>query len=951
MKSQQAFHGPNAGYILELYEKYRVDPQSVDEETRSFFESWGPPDIQPVPPVEAPQVYPAETVGLDLEKVVAAANLAQAVRSFGYLAASLDPLGASPPGDPSLDPAFHGLSEADLQRLPTSLIEGPAASGMETAYDVIQEMRRIYAGTIGFDYAHVRHPEEREWLRAAAESRCFRPPNDPINPIWLLERLTQVEVFEHFLHRVFPGKTRFSIEGLDMIVPILDELVGAAAEDDICMVFLGMAHRGRLNVLAHVQNKSYQQILAEFKDPGINFVTREEFGWMGDVKYHKGALRAHESGETVNLLVCMPPNPSHLEHINPVLQGMARAADTQADRPGSPRLFPKASLPIIIHGDASFPGQGIVAETLNLSRLEGYQTFGAIHIIANNQLGYTANPDEARSTLYAADLAKGFKIPIIYAKADDPESCIEAARTASAYRARFHKDFLIDIIGYRRYGHNEGDEPSFTQPLIYEKIRSHPTVRQLWSEVLIQRGEIVQEQPQALYDEQMKSIQQVYDRLQPDQDLDETLPEPPPSGAARSVKTGVPLDRLRDLNDALLKLPDDFNLNRKLERGMERQRQVFRPPSKDGKQGSSQEATIQWAAAEDLALASILEDGIPVRLTGEDVIRGTFSQRHAAFYDVKTDRPYIPLQKLPQAKASFEIYNTPVTENATLGFEFGYNIQAPGRLVIWEAQYGDFVNVAQAIIDEFIVSARVKWGQLPSLVLLLPHGNEGQGPDHSSGRPERFLQMAENNIRIAYPTTAAQYFHLLRRQALLLKTDPLPLVVLTPKGLLRHPLTASKPSELEEGGWQPVIDDPDRSQDRDAVRRLILCSGRVYADLAASEKRGESPEIAIARLEQLYPFPDEEVTKLVRSYPKIEQVIWLQEEPRNMGFWSFVRPRIETILGELPLEYIGRLPSSSPAEGSASMYSVQQRRIIEAAFQAGEGELTRPAGNSRARKK
>jgi 2-oxoglutarate dehydrogenase E1 component len=924
MADWREFSGPNAGYVYELYERFRGDPAAVDEKTRRLFEKLGPPDGAAAQPIVGEQA--------SLEKAVAAANLAQAIRYYGHLDAQLDPLGSPPPGDPALLPETYGLTEDDLRSLPARLIDGPCAEGKESAYDAIQDLRQIYSSRIGFDYSHIRQPEEREWLREAAENRQFHPPNDPIDPRRLLERLTQVEVFEVFLHRVFPGKTRFSIEGLDMMVPILDEVVGAAAEDNICMIFLGMAHRGRLNVLAHMLGKSYAQIMAEFKDPRGGFLPGEDVGWMGDVKYHKGALRAIEGNEVVELLICMPPNPSHLEHINPVVVGMARAADTKADRSGEPRLFPKASLPVMIHGDASFPGQGIVAETLNLSQLQGYQTFGTIHIIANNQLGYTATTREARSTLYAGDLAKGFKIPVVYVNADDPEACIEAARTAFAYRSRFHKDFLIDLVGYRRYGHNEGDEPTFTQPKIYQVVRSHPTVRQQWAERLVERGLIEADLAKDLVEQGMAALQQVFEKLQPEEDLDEEIPQPAPPGAARTMKTGVPVRRLKTLNDSLLSLPEDFRLNRKLVRSMERRRKIF-----EGLDGS-EEPTINWPTAEELALASILEDGVPIRLTGEDVRRGTFSQRHSVFYDSEIEKTHIPLQVIPQAKASFEVYNSPVTESAVLGFEFGYNVSAPERLVIWEAQYGDFVNVGQAIIDEFIVSALVKWGQAPSLVLLLPHGNEGQGPDHSSARPERFLQMAEKNLRLAYPTTAAQYFHLLRRQAALLKTDPLPLIVLTHKGLLRHPLVSSHPDELENGSWQPLLDDPERREDREGVSRLILCSGRVFVDLFEFEERKGARETAVARVEQLYSFPDEAVSELIESYPKLEEVLWVQEEPRNMGAWDFVRPRLEGIIrGRLPLHYVGRPASSSPAEGSASVYAANQRALVKQAFQKESG--------------
>jgi 2-oxoglutarate dehydrogenase E1 component len=907
------FQGPNAGYVLELYERYRQDPNSVDATTRTYFERW-------TPPPEGAITAPAP----DIDKIMGAVNLAQAIREYGHLEAQLDPLGSRPPGDPGLNPATHGITEEALRQLPSNLIGGPIASKTENAWEAIQVLRATYSSKTGYDYDHLRMPEEREWLRDAAESGRFRSPKDPIDAQALLERLTRMEVFERFLHRIFPGKTRFSIEGLDMMVPMLDEIIGAAAEEGIHNILIGMAHRGRLNVLAHVLNMPYAHILAEFRDPVRVHNFRDDLGWTGDVKYHEGARRAVKGGQAIDLVITMAPNPSHVESINPVIEGMARAAGTYVDEPGSPWFDYSVTLPILIHGDAAFPGQGVVAETLNFSRLPGYSTGGTIHIIANNQLGYTTSPEAGRSTLYASDLAKGFKIPIVHVNADDPEACIEAARLAFAYRDRFQKDFLIDLIGYRRYGHNEGDEPTFTQPLMYQKIEEHPTVRELWAQTLLKRNLIAKDWPQELVRQQMEELQGVLESLQAEQELIEPQLKPPPPGTARRVKTAIPVKRLRELNQALLKLPDGFTLNSKLERAMQRRREALENPD---------ELTIDWATAESLALASILEDGISIRLTGEDVERGTFSHRHAVFYDAETGDTFTPLQALPQARAAFEIHNSPLTENAVLGFEYGYNIQSPERLVIWEAQYGDFVNNAQMMIDETIASGRAKWEQTPSLVLLLPHGYEGQGPDHSSARPERFLQLAaEINMRIANCTTAAQYFHLLRRQAALLKTDPLPLIVFTPKSLLRHPRVASSLRDLAEGGWQPVIDDARARQQPQQVRRLILCSGKMYVDLDTSEHWDKSPAIAIARVEQLYLFPADDLKLVLEGYPNLEEVIWVQEEPENMGAWEFVQPRLEELIdGRWPLHYLGRFRNSSPAEGSSAWHKINQETLIEQA--------------------
>ena len=520
-------------------------------------------------------------------------------------------------------------------------------------------------------------PDEREWLREAAERGRFRAPSDPIDPVKLLDRLSQVEAFERFLQRTFPGKTRFSIEGLDMLVPVLDEVIAESGEAGIGQILVGMAHRGRLNVMAHVLNKPYAQILAEFKDP-ISRNFREDMAWTGDVKYHAGAHRAIKGGAAMDLVVSMPPNPSHLEAVDPVVEGMARAAGTSVDGGGTPRFDPARSVPILIHGDAAFPGQGVVAETLNLSRLPGYSTGGTIHIIVNNQLGFTTGPEDVYSTSYASGLARGFKIPIVHVNADDPEACVEAARLAFAYRERFQRDFLIDLIGYRRYGHNEGDEPAFTQPLMYQAIAEQPTVREIWARTLVARGVVMADRAEEIYKARSAEMQAAYEALRPEQDLVEPEPEPPPPGAASKAHTAVPLERLRELNAALFTLPPAFSLHKKLERGREKRARML---------DAIDERTIEWAAAEELALASILADGTSIRLTGEDVERGTFSHRHAVFHDVKTGRAHVPLQTLPQARAAFEIHNSPLTENAVLGFEYGYSVQEPSRLVIWEAQY------------------------------------------------------------------------------------------------------------------------------------------------------------------------------------------------------------------------------------------------------------------------
>ncbi len=930
------FHGPNAGYILELYARYQEDPAAVDPRPRAIFERWTP--MEAVDGRTNGAAMPAAAAGIaptlpggQLEKAMAVANLAQAIREYGHLDAGTNPL-FEPPSDPTLDPAYHGLTVEELHALPSSLVGGPITQQTRTAYEAIAALREVYCAATGYDYDHLTNPQERSWLRDAAESHRFRQDFDPDgdNALRLLKRLIKVEIFEQFLHKAFVGKKRFSIEGLDMMVPVIDEIIGRSIELNVRSVLLGMAHRGRLNVLAHVLNKPYADILREFQDPvsDTKISASGYLGKIGDVKYHQGAERALSSG----LHVKIAANPSHLEHVNPVVNGMARAAGSEINQPGAPRFDPNSSLPIQIHGDASFPGQGVVAETLNFTNLAGYTTGGTIHIIANNQVGFTTLPGDSRSTRYSSDLAKGFKIPIVHVNANDPVACLEVARLAAYFRQTFHKDFLIDLIGYRRYGHNEGDEPRFTQPTMYEKIDQLPTVRELWARKMVEMGFITAEQAEQWAAEQFERLREIYDGI----DLDAIEDDPsdrvhrPEPGIARRTDSAVPAERLRGLHESLMRFPDDFKIHPRLQRVVSRRAGALDDPA---------EAAIDWGHAEQLAFASILADGIPIRLTGEDVKRGTFSHRHAVYFDAQTGGEHVPLQVMPEAKASFEIHNSPLTENGMIGFEYGYNIERPDCLVVWEAQFGDFINGAQTMIDEYVSSGRAKWNHTPSLVLLLPHGYEGQGPDHSSARIERFLQMtAEKNMRVVNCTTAAQYFHVIRRQALLLVKDPLPLIIMSPKSLLRHPLAASSFGELASGGFLPVIDDDDA--DPKAVRRLVFCSGKVYIDLINSDLRAQHPEVALVRVEQLYPFPKDEIRAVLARYPALEQVCWLQEEPRNMGAWRFMEPRIGDIL---PLKkgmksrrvdflYIGRRRYASPAEGSSSFHKINQDRIVSSAF-------------------
>ncbi|GAB4166606.1 MAG: 2-oxoglutarate dehydrogenase E1 component [Roseiflexaceae bacterium] len=942
MSDLNPFHGPNAGYVLELFERFQHDPTSVDAETRAFFAQWAPPDlttsaalaraVQPPPVTSA--AAPANTAGLHLDRpedhspldvthTVGAARLIRYIRELGHLGSQIDPLGSPPTGDPGLLPETHDVTNADLAVLPASIVRGPLVAGSANALEGVQKLRAAYSGMIGYETDHIQAFDERAWLRDAIEARSFFYGFDHQRKRELLERLSEVELFERFLHQTFVGQKRFSLEGCDMLVPMLDSIIRAAAQAGTREVVIGMAHRGRLNVLVHILGKPYTAVFSEFLAAGHNasqsLAGRGSIGWMGDVKYHLGARRGFREAGIEEMPITLVPNPSHLEFVNAVIEGRARAAQEDRSHPGEPIRDQHASLAILIHGDAAFPGQGIVAETLNLANLRGYSTGGTIHIILNNQIGFTTEPRDSRSTLYASDLAKGFEMPIVHVNADAPEECIAVARMAHDYRECFGKDFLIDLVGYRRWGHNEGDEPSYTQPKMYDKIRNHPTVRELWARRLAEQGVIAAGEADAV-------VQRITERLQAARQEAEQHPHhesPPPQpapGLARRAITAVPAERLRQLNEALLARPEGFSPNPRLERQLLRRRPAL-----------EETAAIDWGHAEALAFASLLEEGIPIRITGQDSERGTFSHRHCVIHDGTTGARFSPLQSLPQAKASFAVHNSPLSEAAVLGFEFGYSAHAPKTLVLWEAQFGDFANGAQVIIDQFISSARKKWGQTPSLVLLLPHGHEGQGPEHSSARLERYLQLAaDDNIRVANCTTAAQYFHLLRRQALLLESDPRPLVIMTPKSLLRHPRAGSSLADLTEGRFYRVIDDPTGRERAAQVSRLILCSGKVIVDLYNGLGDQPPTDVAIARVEELYSFPAEEIRTVITGYPALREVVWLQEEPRNMGAWSYIAPRLRELLpSTIELAYVGREASASPSEGSLALHDLEQKRIVE----------------------
>ncbi len=928
----------NAGFAGQLLEQYLENPASVPEEWRTLFERGDPAELLALQPglvrllethangatVAAEQPHAAVAVEKEVDEellggVAAAMALVKAYRTHGHLAAKLDPLGSEPPGDPALEPErlVPKLTPELQSRIPARLLRTYVEG--DTLADALPRLRETYCGTIAYEIEHISDHEERVWLREAIESGRYRTPLSDDERRALLTRLTEVEGLETFLRRSFLGQKQFSIEGVDVLVPMLDEAVRIAAEAGAHEVVTGMAHRGRLNVLAHVIGRPYETILREFEgERTLEAVSAESEGGTGDVKYHLGAhgRRTTSVGE---INVTLAANPSHLEAVNPVVEGRTRA--DQTDRSTREGLHdPSVALPVLIHGDAAFPAQGVVAETLNLSYLDGYATGGTLHLITNNQVGFTTEPEEGRSTRYSSDLAKGFDAPIIHVNADDPEAAISAVRLALAFRRRFCDDVVIDLVGYRRHGHNEQDEPAYTQPLMAKRIAAHPPVREQFAERLEQQGTVSREESERLVEEMQQVLRAAHERLKQSigaSSQQNARDERVPAEGAGEVATAVSGERLRVLNDQLLEVPDGFTIHPKLLRQLERRRVTL------------DDGGIDWGQAEALAFASLVVEGIPVRLTGQDTERGTFSHRHLVLHDAENGQRWTPIQQLPEATASFEVFNSPLSEYACVGFEYGYSVAAADALVLWEAQFGDFVNGAQIVIDQFVVSGLSKWAQTSRLTLLLPHGYEGNGPEHSSARAERFLQLAaQQNIRIANCTTAAQYFHLLRRQAL--APSARPLVVLTPKGLLRLKEASSALADLAEGSFRPVLDDS--SVDRDSISRLVLCSGKVYYDLVGHEQHAQARGVAVARLEQLYPFPVEPLAELVRGYPSLREIVWVQEEPQNMGPWRAIRHRLEDAAAGIPLRYVGRPWRASPSEGYPTAHRREQDRICREAL-------------------
>ena len=872
------------------------------------------------------------------EKVAREAAVLQVINAYrvrGHLLADLDPLDYKVAHHPELDPAFYGLTIWDLDR--EFVCGGLCGRLTQTLRNILETLRETYCGKIGPEYMHVQETVQKKWLQDRMEPSRNQQALDGATKRRILMKLNDAEAFEKFLHTKYIGHKRFSLEGAETVIPILDYLFNEATQDGVAEAVIGMAHRGRLNVLANVLGKSYEKIFHEFEGD-IDPNTREG---SGDVKYHLGADGMHQTPDGSFMKLTLASNPSHLEAVDPIVEGMARAKQKLIGDKNRSWV-----LPVLMHGDAAFAGQGVVAETLNLSQLKGYRTGGTIHLVINNQIGFTTGPESARSSVYATDVAKAVQAPIFHVNGDDPEACIRAIKLAYDFRQQFHKDVVIDMLCYRRHGHNEGDEPSLTQPKMYKLIKEHRSVRKIYTETLLRKGDIDPKEAEQWLDQFQSKLQEAFDRTKEDT-------EPPSSERAPlwtdeeitgfqrepSPDTGVPRAQLEEVGRALTALSPEFTPHPKLKPILAK-----RAAMAEGRE------PMDWAFGELLAFGTIMLDGFRVRLSGQDSGRGTFSQRHALLFDYVTGAGYTPLNALardvsgkpadpvvvdnalsketnePNAEVSFSVYDSLLSEYGVVGFEYGYSVADPGCLVAWEAQFGDFMNGAQIVIDQFISSAEEKWGQHSGLALLLPHGYEGQGPEHSSARLERFLTLcAEGNMQVVYPTTPAQYFHALRRQ---MKKDPRkPLIVMTPKSLLRHPQATSTIEELTTGRFEPVLPE---SIDGD-VKRVVLTTGKLYYDLKAARDAAKAP-VPIIRLEQFYPFPHPMLAAALQQYPNATEIVWAQEEPRNMGAWPFLHERLSSLLSNgQTLRYVGRPISASPATGSHHRHEEQQKAIVEGA--------------------
>ncbi|MCM2278504.1 MAG: 2-oxoglutarate dehydrogenase E1 component [Oligoflexia bacterium] len=919
----------NADYIEELLARYQHDPESIDPSWRYFFDGieLGTTEFQQPSIAVSAAPTPGAVTGPDWNSEAKVAELINAYREFGKALANINPLEPPPASHPMLELSRFKLEVADLSRS----FHAGALIGLGTARlsEIIARLKDIYCGTIAAEFTHILNREERDWLQARMEPTGNRTELDAETRKAILKRLTESEGFERFLHTRYVAQKRFSVEGGEAVIPALDCMIETGAELGAKEFVIGMAHRGRLNVLVNVLRKKPEYIFTEFEGAYQADTSTGE----GDVKYHMGYSVDVQSRQGKSVHLSMASNPSHLEFVNPVVEGIARAKQAYLKDAARTQV-----IPVQIHGDAAFAGQGVCYETLNLSQLKGYATGGTLHIVINNQVGFTADPQESRSTPYSTDLAKMLEAPIFHVNGDDPEAVWHVARLCTEYRQKFRKDAVIDLVCYRRHGHNEGDEPSFTQPLLYRKIKAHPTTRDLYARKLAQASVVSAEEAQGLLEEVTARLSEAQARTRAEapkpfvSSLEgrwKRFRRPTAEELFKTLPTQVPAEKLIALAEKLNRMPEGFHLHPKLARFFEARLKAV----VDGR-------GIDWGNAEALAFASLLDEGAPIRLSGQDSERGTFTHRHSVLNDVETGRKHVPLNQLREGQAFYEVHNSHLSETAVLGFEYGYSLADPETLVLWEAQFGDFANGAQVIIDQFIATSESKWQRMNGLVLLLPHGFEGQGPEHSSARLERFLQLCgKHNLAVCNFTTPAQYFHALRRQ---MKRDfRKPLIVMSPKSLLRHPQAVSPLEALSQEQFHEVLEDTALAgASRAQVRKLLLCSGKIYYDLAAERAARGREDVAILRLEQLYPWPAAKLASILSQYRHARSIAWVQEEPRNMGAWSYVHGQWSGALGEAfaakigdrPLHYVGRETGAAPAVGSSKLHDKEQRALIEEAF-------------------
>lgn len=904
----------NLDLVDRLYRDFQRDPQSVDERWRLLFSGYE------FGLAQSGGASVGGAVGSE-PRLVGIYDLVHTYRELGHAVANLDPLGHSPRQHPLLELGEFGFKDSDLDQS----FSGGSFVGIErtTLRELLQALRDTYCRSIGVEFLSIRDKTQRDWLQAHMEPCRNRPQLDVATRQGLLRRLLQAEMFEQFIHAKYVGAKRFSLEGGEALIPLLDAAIEAVAAEGAEEIVIGMPHRGRLNVLAHTLRKPYANILAEFEGlfyPG-------DLQGAGDVKYHLGFSYDLVTAAGKKVHLSLSYNPSHLEIINPVVEGMVRAK--QEIRGDKTR---RKVVPVLMHGDAAFAGQGVVYETMMFCGIDGYATGGTIHVIVNNQIGFTTNPDESRSTYYASNLAKVINAPVFHVNADDPEAVVHAATLAAKFRQRFGWDVVIDLICYRRHGHNELDDPTFTQPQMYAEIKKHPTVTTLYGQQLQQEGALDANGVAAIKGEIRQSLDTAHEEAK------NFLPRKQQQAFTGlwanfttqandwSAETRVPQKRLQQIAKTLTTLPPDFTPHPRLPQQLKQMADMF-------KAGEA----LNWQAGELLAYGSLLLEGVPVRLSGQDCRRGTFSHRHAALRDAANGKLYVPLNHIEAKQATFEVYNSPLNEAALLGFEWGYASVDPNRVVIWEAQFGDFANGAQVVIDQFLAAGESKWQRGNGLVLFLPHGYEGQGPEHSSARPERFLQLcAENNMQVVNCSTPAQIFHAVRRQAK--RNFRKPLVVFTPKSLLRHPKAISPLADFSDRDFQSVIDDV-AVKNKNKVKRLLLCTGRIYYALDEYRQEADKDEVAIVRIEELYPFPDEQLKQVASAYGNVGDICWVQEEPWNQGFWHFVSTRLAIVLAGKPeVRYVGRKGAASPATGSYKVHKAEEDELLRLAFAKHEGQ-------------